>query len=105
MTPEQIFVLVLLGVIFVAFIREWVPPDLVALSTTAVLLLSGVLSTSEVLDVFSNPGVITVGAMFVLSAALERTGCIEAIGDAATRMVGLPLLVSGTGRAANRGAL
>lgn len=88
MTMEQAFVLALLAVVFVAFIREWVPPDLVALSTTAVLLASGILTTAETLEVFSNPGVITVGAMFVLSAALERTGVVEAVGDAATRMIG-----------------
>ncbi|WP_029011094.1 SLC13 family permease [Azospirillum halopraeferens] len=88
MTFDQIFVLVLLAAVLVAFIREWVPPDIVALSTTAALLAAGVLSTRETLEVFSNPGVVTVGAMFVLSAALERTGCIEALGDAATRWVG-----------------
>lgn len=88
MTMEQAFVLALLAVVFLAFIREWVPPDLVALSTTAALLASGILTTSETLEVFSNPGVITVGAMFVLSAALERTGVVEAVGDAATRMIG-----------------
>lgn len=88
MTMDQVFVLVLLAVVFLAFIREWVPPDLVALSTTAVLLVSGILTTKETLEVFSNPGVITVGAMFVLSAALERTGVVEAVGDTATRMIG-----------------
>ena len=88
MTMDQVFVLLLLAVVFLAFIREWVPPDLVALSTTAVLLVSGILTTAETLEVFSNPGVITVGAMFVLSAALERTGVVEAVGDAATRMIG-----------------
>lgn len=87
-TLEQVFVLVLLAVIFAAFVREWLPPDLVALSTTAVLLAAGILTTSEVLEVFSNPGVITVGAMFVLSGALDRTGVIEAVGDAATRVMG-----------------
>ncbi|HYG88306.1 MAG TPA: SLC13 family permease [Azospirillum sp.] len=88
MTPEQIFVLVLLVGVFVAFIREWAPPDLVALSTTAILLATGILSTSETLEVFSNAGVITVGAMFVLSAALDRTGCIEALGNASMAVIG-----------------
>ena len=88
MTPEQIFVLLLLAGVFVAFIREWAPPDLVALSTTAILLATGTLTTNETLDVFSNAGVITVGAMFVLSAALDRTGCIEALGNASMNVVG-----------------
>lgn len=88
MTLEQLFVFVLLGVVFLAFIKEWVSPDLVAMSTMAVLLVSGLISTKEALAAFSNPGVLTVAAMFILSAALERTGVVEAVGDATTKLVG-----------------
>lgn len=88
MTLEQLFVFVLLGVVFLAFIKEWVSPDLVAMSTMAVLLMSGLISTKEALAAFSNPGVLTVAAMFILSAALERTGVVEAVGDATTKLVG-----------------
>jgi di/tricarboxylate transporter len=85
---DVIVVLVLLTAVFVVFIGEWLPPDMVALSTAAILLLTGILSTDDVLSVFSNNAVATVAAMFVLSAALERTGVVEAMGDAATRVVG-----------------
>lgn len=85
---ELVVVSVLLVGVFVAFLRERTPPDLVALGALAVLLATGVLSTDEVLEVFSNPAVITVAAMFVLSAALEQTGWIEALGNAAIRAVG-----------------
>jgi len=88
LTTDQIFVLILLAGVFVAFIREWAPADLVALSTTAILLATGILTTNETLEVFSNAGVLTVGAMFVLSAALDRTGCIEALGNASLALVG-----------------
>lgn len=88
MTLEQTFVFALLALAFIAFVKEWVSPDLVALSTLSALLLSGVVSTREALAAFSNPGVLTVGAMFILSAALERTGVVEAVGDAATRLAG-----------------
>jgi Na+/H+ antiporter NhaD/arsenite permease-like protein len=81
---DVIVVLVLLTAVFVVFIGEWLPPDMVALSTAAILLLTGILSTDDVLSVFSNNAVATVAAMFVLSAALERTGVVEAMGDAAT---------------------
>ncbi|WP_211103776.1 SLC13 family permease [Skermanella pratensis] len=88
LTFQTIVVFALLVGVFIAFIREWVPPDIVALSTAAILLLTGVLDTSEVLAVFSNNAVATVAAMFVLSAALERTGVVEAMGNAAMRVVG-----------------
>jgi len=88
LTLEQIFVFVLLAVVFTAFVKEWVSPDLVAMSTLSVLLLTGLISTKEALAAFSNPGVLTVAAMFILSAALERTGVVEAVGDATTKLVG-----------------
>lgn len=55
-------------------------PDVVAIGATSVLLLTGVLAPTEVMAVFSNEAPITVAAMFVLSAALERTGCVERAG-------------------------
>lgn len=70
---------VLIGT-FAAFIWERYSPDVVALGAASVLLVSGILSTDEILQVFSNSATLTIGAMFVISAALERTGCIEVIG-------------------------
>ena len=69
-------VLVLVVIVFFGFIREVLAPDVVALSAVSILLISGILSPHDALSVFSNGAPITVGAMFVLSAALERTGVI-----------------------------
>lgn len=96
-TLNIVIVSILFVGVFVAFIREWAAPDLIALTTAAVLMATGILSTKDVLAVFSNDGAITVGAMFVLSAALERTGCVEALGDAATGMIGKTHLLAFTG--------
>jgi di/tricarboxylate transporter len=60
----------------------------VALVGVAVLLAVGVLGTSDVLAVFSNPAPITVGALFVLTAALERTGVIERMGRIVAKVSG-----------------
>jgi len=73
-TLEIVIVLVLVVVVFFGFVRERMPPDIVALLAVGVLLASGILTTGDVLGVFSNSAPITVAAMFVLSAALERTG-------------------------------
>ena len=83
-TLHQLVVFALLVLAFVAFAREWLTTDLVALSVTAILLVTGILDTEEVLGVFGNAGVVTVAAMFVLSAALERTGVVETMGNAVT---------------------
>jgi di/tricarboxylate transporter len=74
------FVLVLVALVFFGFIRERLPPDIVALSAVALLLATGILNTADVLSVFSNSAPVTVAAMFVLSAALERTGVIDGLG-------------------------
>jgi di/tricarboxylate transporter len=74
------FVLCLVIVVFFGFTREKLPADIVALLAMSALLITGILSSGEVLSVFSNAAPITIGAMFILSAALERTGVIDAAG-------------------------
>ena len=77
---QIVIVLVLVVVVFFGFVRERMPPDIVALSAVGVLLATGILDSADVLSVFSNPAPLTVAAMFVLSAALERTGVIDSLG-------------------------
>jgi di/tricarboxylate transporter len=76
----------LLIAVFVSFLRERIPADVVALLALAALLLTGILSVPEALGVFSNAAPITIAAMFVLSAALERTGVIGAAGNMVIRL-------------------
>ena len=79
--PVQIgIVLALTVAVFVGFVWEKLPADIVALLALGILLVTGVLTTKDALSVFSNAAPITIAAMFVLSAALERTGVIDAVG-------------------------
>ncbi|MDH3666061.1 MAG: SLC13 family permease [Paracoccaceae bacterium] len=76
--------IVTLGVVlamFAAFIREDHPPEVVAICGAALLLALGILPVDDLLRVFANPAPITIGAMFILTGALIRTGAL----DAATR--------------------
>ena len=60
------------------------------------LLAAGILTPAEAFKVFSNEAAITVASMFILSAALERTGVIESIARRLNRAVGQsdwPLLI------------
>ncbi|WP_300394743.1 SLC13 family permease [Henriciella sp.] len=85
--PVQIaLVLMLVAAVFVGFVRERIPSDVVALLAMSALLIFGLLSVKDVLGVFSNAAPITIGAMFILSAALERTGVIGAIGNSIVRL-------------------
>lgn len=81
-----VFALVVLA--FIAFLREWLAPDVVALSALGILLITGTIQAEDALKVFSNSAPITIGCMFVLSAALERTGAIDALARIFLRMAG-----------------
>ena len=83
---EIAIVLLLVGIVFFGFVREVLPADVVALLAMGALLLTGILSVPEALSVFSNSAPITIAAMFVLSAALERTGVIDAAGRLVSRL-------------------
>ena len=87
-TLHLIIVFSLVVVVFVAFLREWLSPDLVALSAMGLLMVTGVLGIDETLAVFSNSAPIVIGCMFVLSAALERTGAIDALARVFLRLAG-----------------
>jgi di/tricarboxylate transporter len=80
MSVEMIIVLALIGVAVYLFASERFPVDLVALIIMAVLLLSGIISAEEGISGFSNTATVTVGAMFILSAALFKTGAVNAVG-------------------------
>ena len=92
-TWQQVFLAALVVVVFVAFVKEWISAELVALSALIACVFSGVLSVSaddpyNALKVFSHPAPITVACMFILSAALERTGVIEALGNWFEKLAG-----------------
>ena len=87
----MVFTLVLTAAVFVAFVREWAAPDVIALSALCVVVAVGVLPGSELLGLFSNSAPITIGAMFVLSGALERTGVMDWLATQFTRLAGRSL--------------
>ena len=47
MTLDQIFVLILLGGVFLSFFKEYYPPEVTALGASAALLATGILETQE----------------------------------------------------------
>jgi di/tricarboxylate transporter len=69
----------------VAFVTEWRPPEITAGLAVTVLLLTGILDISDVLGALSSPAPATIAAMFVLSAALIRTGAVEVFARIVTK--------------------
>ncbi|MCY0095713.1 SLC13 family permease [Hoeflea ulvae] len=84
-TPSGLSALIL-GLVFLGFLFEKLPPAAVATAGAAAFLLLGYVSTEEALAVFSNPAPITIAAMFILSSALVSTGVLDA---ASSYFVGL----------------
>ena len=77
MSSEAIItILVIIGAI-VLFATEIISIDLVALCIMITLIISGVISPEEGVAGFSNKATITVAFMFVLSAALLKTGALQ----------------------------
>jgi di/tricarboxylate transporter len=77
MSWEILFVFALLALALASFVWEKLPPDVTALSLFAILLLTGILPSEKAFSVFSNPAPLTVGAMFIISAALDKCGVID----------------------------
>ena len=65
---------------------QWAP-DMVMVAGVAALLALGVLQPDEALKGMSNEGMLTVAALFVVAAAVDRTGALAALVD---RVLGRP---------------
>ncbi len=81
MMIEGLLVLGILIVALVAFATERVRIDLVALGIMVVLMVLGIVTPQEGLSGFSNPATVTIAAMFVLSAGLQRTDVPGLVGN------------------------
>lgn len=74
-----IITLLLLATLYL-LITEKISVDLTAIGIIVLLVVSRILTPREAVAGFSNPAVITVGAMFVVSKGLMRTGGVEFLG-------------------------
>lgn len=83
---EIALVLTLLVVAVVLFSTEKFPVDFVAVLVLGALLALRLVTPEEGISGFSNPATITVGAMFVLSGGLRKTGALDALGRTLLRI-------------------
>ncbi|WP_214467832.1 SLC13 family permease [Microbacterium flavescens] len=88
--------LIILALAIVAFVSNRVPLGVVAIGVSLALFFTGVLTLPEALAGFSDPTVLFIAALFVVSESLDASGVTawagqKVIGRAGTRR--LPLLV------------
>lgn len=81
----------LLALIFIAsvvLISDKLRPDLVALLLLVTLGLTGLVDAKDLFSGFSRSAVITIMALFILTAGLERTGATRILGNHLGRLAG-----------------
>ena len=87
MNVEIIIVLLILSLGFFLFIKEYFSIDVTALIILSSFFGMGYLTPSEAVSGFSNPAVITIGLLFILSSAIQKTGLLEYIVVTINRLV------------------
>ncbi len=88
MTFDIAFVLAVTAAALALLAWGRIPPDLIALGVLLMLFFGRVVTLEQALSGFSNQAVITIGAIFVISAALTGTGVAAAIGAWIRRLAG-----------------
>lgn len=83
---QVIAVYIILFATVVLFVTDRVRTDIVGLLIISVLGMLGILKPKELLEGFSNQALVTIAAMFVLSAALMRSGLVAALGSKLTQL-------------------
>lgn len=86
MTIDMIIVIAVVIGAAILFATEKLPVDLTAIVVMAVLLVSGIITPEEGISGFSNTATVTVAAMFVISAALNKTGAVLFVGEIVSKI-------------------
>ena len=80
MNQDIAFTLLVVLLTLVAFIREWAPPDVLAISILCLLVALGLVEMGDMSLVFRNEAPLTIAALFVIGGALEKSGAVDQIG-------------------------
>ena len=88
MTSEILVLLIILGIALVLFSFEWLAVDIVALGVLLALILTGLIPVDQAFRGFGNETVIMILGLFILTAALVRTGVIDLAGRTLLKRVG-----------------
>lgn len=85
---EMSLTLTILAIAILLFATEWIRMDLVSLMVLLAVVLTGLVSVEQAFAGFSNPAVVTVGAVFVLSAGISSTGAVNKLGEQLIKWTG-----------------
>ncbi|HDP97945.1 MAG TPA: SLC13 family permease [bacterium] len=76
------YTIVLIVAMTTMLVLELIETDIVIFSVLLLMILGGVIDVTEAFQGFANQGMLTVGFLFIVAAALQRTGVLNNVGDA-----------------------
>ena len=80
MSNDGWITLITVGVLLFGMIKNVAPPDVLFVGASVFFALMGIIKPAEAFAGFSNPGVLTVGALFIVAAGLRETGFLDFVG-------------------------
>ncbi len=86
LSPEQITIIIL-GATFLLLIFTKLPPVAIFMGALTLTITFDIAPLAQLLKGFNNPGVLTIGALFMIAAGMYSTGAISILSD---RLIGRP---------------
>jgi di/tricarboxylate transporter len=77
--------LAVLALMLLALVRNLLPPDVTFMGGLVLVAALGIVTPAEAFHGLSNPGLVTVGALFIVAAGLRETGALHV---AVSRLLG-----------------
>ena len=76
MSGYAIFTTIVVLVLLVALMKEKMRPGLILFSGAVIFMCVGIINPKELLEGFSNKGMITVALLFLVSEGARRSGLL-----------------------------
>ena len=85
MSGHEWLTLVVVVAVVITMVRDLFPPAAAVLGGSIILLITGVVTAEEAFSGFSNPAPLTIAALYVVAAAVTRTGLLRPVLTSALR--------------------
>lgn len=72
-----LFVVIILCVLIIALMKDRMRPGMILLTGAVIFMCAGIITPREMLEGFSNKGMITVAMLFLVSEGVRRSGMLE----------------------------
>lgn len=88
LSTEMMLVLAMIGIAVFLFIVEWIRVDMVAILMTVALPILGLVTPKEAFSGFSSNAVISIIAVIIIGAGLDKTGLINKVVGPVVKLAG-----------------